>query len=125
MFELIYDWVDRETFIKYFRLIVVVSVYILARRIYSNYAKTSMIKRQIKIDEREKLEKPEKERKKVEDKEKKLKEEAKTFGWGKKTRRNIKLQEQVLIDTADELRFRAQNAYDAAEDNDIEDLLED
>lgn len=125
MFEFIYDYVERETFIKYFRLTVVVSVYILARKLYSNFAKDALIKRQIAIDEKEKLEKPAKEQAKLEEREKKLEAEAKSFGWGKKTRRNVKLQEKVLNDTIDELRFREQGAYDAAEDHDIEDLLED
>lgn len=125
MFEFIYDYVDRETFIKYFRLIVVVSVYLLARTWYSNYAKNALVNRQIAIDEKEKLDKPAKEKAKLELEEKKLKDEAKTFGWGKKTRRNVKLQQQILQDTADELRYRVQGSYDAAEDHDIEDLLED
>ncbi|QEL57995.1 hypothetical protein CJJ09_000025 [Candidozyma auris] len=55
----------------------------------------------------------------------KLDEESKTFGWGKATRRNVKRQEHLLNEAAETIQASEQSAYDAAEDHDIEDLLED
>lgn len=77
------------------------------------------------MDEKEKLEKPEKERKAREEGQQKLEKEAASFGWGKKTRRNIKVSQSVLDDQLMEVRERHQTAYDAAEDHDIDELLED
>jgi len=125
MFEFIYEYVERETFIKYFRLGIFVAVYILARGYYSEWAKNRAVKKQIQDDEREKLEAPAKKQKELEESAEKLNAEAQTFGWGKKTRKNVKLQQQILQQTLDEMSTAQQTAYDAAEDHDIEDLLED
>lgn len=54
-----------------------------------------------------------------------LEKEANEFGWGKKTRKNVKTTQAVLEQLAEETRQRHQSAYDAQEDADIEDLLED
>lgn len=125
MFEFIFDYVEKDTFYKYFRLLIFVTLYILFRKYYSEWAKHKQIKRQLEIDEKEKLEKPGKEREEKLEAEQALQREAASFGWGKKTRKNVKLQESILTQEADELRERHQTAYDAAEDHDIEDLLED
>lgn len=61
---------------------------------------------------------------KAQEKYQKLEDEAQTFGWGKVTRRNVKKQEKALADATEALRESHQGAYDAAEDHDIEDLLE-
>lgn len=125
MFEFIFDYVEQDKFYKYFRLLVIVGMYLLCRNIYSEYAKQSQIKRQLEIDEKEKLEKPAKEKLEKAQKEESLEKDAAAFGWGKNTRKNVKLQESILEQNTEELRQRNQSAYDAAEDHDIEDLLED
>lgn len=125
MFEWIFDYVDREQFTKYLRLIIVVSCYILFRSYYTKYASQKLVKKQMEQDKKEKAEKPARESAERKALEEKLVAEAETVGWGKKTRKNVKLQQQYLEQQAAELRERHQTAYDAAEDNDIEDLLED
>lgn len=125
MFEFIYDYVDRELYVKYLRLTIIVAAYIIFRSFYSKWAQQKQVKRQLEIDQKEKAEKPERERKEKEDKEQELKREAAAFGWGKKTRKNVKLTETKLEEQLSELRERHQTAYDAAEDHDIDYLLED
>ncbi|CAK7894852.1 processing of GAS1 and ALP protein 2 [[Candida] anglica] len=125
MFEFIFDYVERESFTKYLRLIIFIATYIIFRKYYSDWAKMKQVKRQIEQDNKEKEEKPEKDRKKRAEIEEKLTQEAATFGWGKKTRKNVKLSQSILEEQATELRERHQTAYDAQEDHDIEDLLED
>lgn len=125
MFEIIFEYVEEDKFYKYFRLLIIVGMYMFFRRIYTEYAKQSQIKRQIAIDEQEKLEKPAKEERERAEKKEALESEAASFGWGKKTRKNVKLQETILQQESEDLRQRYQSSYDAAEDHDIEDLLED
>lgn len=124
-FEFIYNYVEKESFQKYLRLTIIVCIYVFARGYYSKWAQQKHIQNQLAIDRKE--EELEEERKEQQETEKieQLDKEAKTFGWGKATRRNVKLQEKVLQDTAEELRERHQGHYDAAEDHDIEYLLED
>lgn len=125
MFEFIFDYVDRDSFTKYLRLTVFVAAYAIFRKYYSEWAKMKQVKRQLEMDKIEQAEKPEKDRKKKLEDDKKLAEEAATFGWGKKTRKNVKLTEAKIQESMQELRERHQSAYDAQEDHDIEDLLED
>ncbi|KAM9906464.1 hypothetical protein OXX69_006791 [Metschnikowia pulcherrima] len=123
--EFIYDYVEKDSFQKYLRLTMIVCIYIFIRGCYSTWAKQKHIKTQLEIDRKEKqMDDERKEREEVE-KIEQLDAEATTFGWGKATRRNVKRQEKVLQDTAEELRERHQGDYDAAEDHDIDDLLED
>lgn len=122
---IIFQYVEKDSFYKYLRLTIIVCSYIFFRALYQNYLKARQIKHQLKLDEQEKLEKPEKEARARQEEIEKIESEANTFGWGKKTRRNVKLQQAVLDEQMNELRTRQQSAYDAAEDNDIEDLLED
>lgn len=125
MFEFIFDYIEREKFQKYFRLFIVVIVYILVRGYYTNWSKQRQVQAQIDRDNQEAAEKPEREALEREEKLKKLESEAQLFGWGKQTRSKVKMQEQILQEAVSELRERNQSAYDAAEDHDIEDLLED
>lgn len=125
MFEAIFNYIEREDFIKYLRLSIIVFVYVIFRQYYSNYAKAQQTKRQLLMDEKEKKEKPEREKKERLEKEKLLEKEAASFGWGKKTRKDVKTKQTILEDQLSELRERHQTVYDAAEDHDIEDLLED
>lgn len=125
MFEFIFEYIEQDKFYKYFRLLIIVGMYMFCRRIYTEYAKQSQIKRQIAIDEQEKLEKPAREERERAEKQEALEKEAASFGWGKKTRKNVKLQETILKQESEDLRQRYQSSYDAAEDHDIEDLLED
>ncbi|PSK33794.1 hypothetical protein C7M61_005138 [Candidozyma pseudohaemuli] len=124
IFNFIYKYVDEEQFKKYFRLIIIVCVYLFFRTWYTNWAKTKEIARRIEEDNR--LAEARKEEKENEATEKfeLLDNEAATFGWGKATRRNVKRQEHVLNEAAEQLRAAEQSTYDAAEDHDIEDLLE-
>lgn len=124
MFEFIFNYVEKDTFIKYLRLLMVVCVYIIFRQYYSKYAQDKLIKQQVAQDERDQAEKPEKERLEKERHQEKLQQEAASFGWGKKTRQNAKVQQSLLEEKLEVLRQRNQSAYDAAEDEDIEDLLE-
>lgn len=125
MFEFIFDYIDEDKYRKYFRVFLVVIVYVLFRGYYSEWAKQKQVKRQLEIDEQEKLEKPERDRKEAEEHREKLEKEAKLMGWGKLTRAKAKRNEAILQEAVSQLRERNQLAYDAAEDNDIEDLLED
>lgn len=125
MFDFIYDYVERELYIKYLRLTIIVGAYVIFRAFYAKWAQQKQIKRQLELDQKEKAEKPEREKKAKEDKESELKREAAAFGWGKKTRKHVKLTETKLEEELTELRERHQSAYDAAEDHDIDYLLED
>lgn len=124
IFNFIYKYVDEEQFKKYFRLIIIVCVYLFFRTWYTNWAKTKEIARRIEEDNR--LAEARKSEREAEATEKfeLLDNEAATFGWGKATRRNVKRQEHVLNEAAEQLRAAEQSTYDAAEDHDIEDLLE-
>ncbi|EGW34398.1 uncharacterized protein SPAPADRAFT_59831 [Spathaspora passalidarum NRRL Y-27907] len=124
MFEEIFEFVDKETFTKYFRLTIVVCAYLIFRKYYSQWAAKKQTERQMADDEKEKAEKPERERKAREEQAQQLEAEAKQFGWGKKTRRTVKTTEAALDQIIQEQRQRNQTSYDAQEDADIEDLLE-
>ncbi|KAL7665127.1 Processing of GAS1 and ALP protein 2 [[Candida] zeylanoides] len=125
MFEVIFDYVERDDFFKYLRLTVLVAAYVIVRKYYSQWASYKQVKRQIEIAKREREAKPEKDRAAREALEASLAQESQTFGWGKKTRESVKLSANLLEAEAADLRQRHQTAYDAAEDHDIEDLLED
>lgn len=122
--EFIYDYADKESVHKYLRLTIIVCMYIFVRSIYSNWAKQKAIRNQLEQDKREKEQDAERKEQESTQKMEKLDQEAETFGWGKATRRNVKKQEQRLQATAEELQERYQGGYDAAEDHDIDDLLE-
>lgn len=124
-FAFVYNYVDKDTLHKYLRLTIIVCLYVFLRSYYSNYAKQKEIQRKIDEDKREK--ELEKEKAKTEEAEtlSKLDDEAQTFGWGKATRRTVKRQSAALKQQAEDLREYHQSAYDAAEDHDIDDLLED
>lgn len=123
-FAFIYNYVEKDSFHKYLRLTIIVCFYVLARTYYSSYAKNKEISRKLEEDKIEKETRKEREQAKVEDEMTKLDEEARTFGWGKTTRRNVKRQTRELEDRVEELREYHQGTYDAAEDHDIDDLLE-
>ncbi|KAG7663296.1 uncharacterized protein J8A68_003210 [[Candida] subhashii] len=125
MFEEIFEFIDKDTFTKYFRLTIVVCAYIIFRKYYSQWAAKKQTETQMAIDEKEKAEKPERDRREQEELEERLEAESKQFGWGKKTRKNVKITQAVLEQIAQEQRERHQTSYDAQEDADIEDLLED
>lgn len=124
-FEFIFEYVERDKFMKYFRLIVIIGGYLIVRSLYQGWAKNYHIKRQVERDEKEKVLKKEKEAQQEQAKVDRLNEEAEGFGWGKKTRKNIKLQQDKVEQQINEIRQRQQTAYDAAEDHDIDHLLED
>lgn len=124
IFEFIYNYVYRDTFQKYLRLTVIVCLYLFIRTYYTNWSKQRQVRRQLALSKKEaELDAEYKEKKKQENLQR-LENEAKTFGWGKTTRRNVKKQEQELANITEALREKHQGAYDAAEDHDIEDLLE-
>ncbi|EGV64779.1 hypothetical protein PSN45_005125 [Yamadazyma tenuis] len=124
-FDFIFDYVDRESYTKYFRLVVAVCGYIIVRGLYQKWATKFHIQQEVNRDNAEKAAKPAKDAELQKQYEEKLQQEAKTFGWGKKTRRDTKLKQAYIEDQFNELRQRHQSAYDAAEDHDIEYLLED
>lgn len=125
MFEGIFDYVDKDTYMLYMRLFCVLSFYLVARKWYTNWARQRQIKTQMEADEKEKSEKEERDKKAAQELEERLEAEANTFGWGKKTRKNVKLQEAILSSQVADLRERHQTSFNEAEDHDIEDLLED
>lgn len=125
MFEFIYDYFSKEDVVKYIRLTIVVAMYLFFRKYYSTWAQKKQQERQLAIDAEEKAAKPEKERKEQEALEEKISRDAKTFGWGKKTRSREKKKQAIVEQIAEEERARYQTAYDAAADHDIEHLLED
>lgn len=125
IFDEIFDYVDKDTFFQYFRLSLVVFTYLIFRKYYSGWASKKQLQTQLAEDERESAEKSDREIKEKKEIFDKLNDEAKEFGWGKKTRKNVKLTEIILQEYAAEQRQRNQTSYDAQEDADIEDLLED
>lgn len=125
LFEFIYDYVSKEDFLKYMRLVIVVSVYIMFRGFYQNWAKNKQLQRQVAMDEQENATRAEQEQRKKDELESELVSEEKQFGWGRKTRANEKRKAVILEEALQEVRERNQSAYDAQEDSDIEDLLED
>lgn len=125
IFNFIYNYIDQDQFKKYFRLVVIVCVYLFFRTWYTNWAKTKEIARRIEEDNKKAQTRKEEKEAEANEKFEKLDEESKTFGWGKATRRNVKRQEHLLNEAAETIQALEQSAYDAAEDHDIEDLLED
>lgn len=103
---------------------IIVCVYLFFRTWYTNWAKTKEIADRIAEDNRLAEEKKNQKETETTEKFEELDKEASTFGWGKATRRNVKRQEHVLNEAAERLREQEQSTYDAAEDHDIEDLLE-
>lgn len=124
-FEEIYEYIEKDTFLKYFRLAIVICAYLIFRKYYSQWAAKKQSEYQQKLDEKEKAEKPARDAEAQRQLEESLEKEANEFGWGKKTRKNVKTTQAVLEQLAEETRQRHQTAYDAQEDADIEDLLED
>ncbi|KAI3403827.2 hypothetical protein KGF56_003387 [Candida oxycetoniae] len=124
-FDEIYDYVEKDTFKKYFRLAVVIFAYLIFRKLYSQWASKKQTDYQLRLDAQEKKLKAERDEKERLEAENKLNKEASEFGWGKKTRKNVKVTELVLEQMAQETRQRHQTSYDAQEDADIDDLLED
>lgn len=124
-FDEIFDYVDRDTFFQYFRLTLVVCTYLIFRKYYSSWAIKKQTATQLEQDKREQSEKSEREAKESIEKFDTISNEAKEFGWGKKTRNNVKLTEAVLAEYSEQQRQRNQTSYDAQEDADIDDLLED
>lgn len=125
IFNFIYNYIDQDQFKKYFRLVVIVCVYLFFRTWYTNWAKTKEIARRIEEDNKKAQTRKEEKEAEANEKFEKLDEESKTFGWGKATRRNVKRQKHLLNEAAETIQALEQSAYDAAEDHDIEDLLED
>lgn len=123
-FQFIYNYVDKDNLHKYLRLTIIVCLYIFVRGYYSNWSKQRQVRNQIDLDNKMKEQEKERKQREGEEKIEKLDEEAKTFGWGKATRRKVKRQEKILQDAAEEAREYHQGLYDAAEDHDIDDLLE-
>lgn len=124
IFEFMYNYVDQDNFKKYFRLIMIVCVYLFMRTWYTNFAKQKEIQRKLEEDKLYKEEKAKREQEEKEQKIENVEQEAQSFGWGKTTRRNVKRQEQILEEKIKEVNEANQSAYDAAEDHDIDDLLE-
>lgn len=124
VFEFLYNYVEKDTLHKYLRLTVIVCIYLFVRTYYTNWSKQKQVRRQLDLDKKEKEMDAERKEQKEQEKIEKLDAEAKTFGWGKTTRRNVKKQEQALTEATEALRDQYQGAYDAAEDHDIDDLLE-
>lgn len=123
-FQFIYNYVDKDTLHKYLRLTIIVCLYIFARGYYSNWSKQRQVRNQLDLDNKLKAQEKQKKQEEEEQKFDQLDDEAKSFGWGKATRRKVKRQEKILQDAAEEIRENNQSSYDAAEDHDIEDLLE-
>ena len=111
---------DKKNIQKYLRLIVIVCVYLSVRTWYTNWTKQRQVRRQLELDKKEQ----EHDTQLADSKIKKFENEAQSFGWGKTTRRNVKRQEKALAEATAALSEAHQTAYDAAEDHDIEDLLE-
>ncbi|CAK9436433.1 uncharacterized protein LODBEIA_P09910 [Lodderomyces beijingensis] len=124
-FDEIYDYVEKDTFKRYFRLAIFIFAYLIFRKYYAQWAGKRQTEHQLQLDEQEKLERPQREAEAQAELESNLNKEANEFGWGKKTRKNVKLTQTVLEQIASETRQRHQTSYDAQEDADIEDLLED
>lgn len=117
--------ITRESIQNYIRLVVLVACYILARGYYTNWSKTRQVARQLA------LEKKAKEQQEAEKKQGTSLDEGTvdpeavlSFGWGKKTASIQKKRQQAVNKLAHQVRERQQTAFDAAEDHDIEDLLE-
>lgn len=102
------------------RLTVIVGGYVLVRNVVQKYLANKQLLAQLKHDEENKEAK--KQTDLVDDPNAQatgaLADDG-SWGWGKKTRRNVKRQEKILQEQLD----RLEDAYD--EDKDIEDLLED
>ncbi|RKP28993.1 hypothetical protein METBISCDRAFT_31981 [Metschnikowia bicuspidata] len=120
LLDFIDNYFDKKTIQKYLRLIIIVCVYLSVRTCYTNWTKQRQVRRQVDLDKQEQ----ERDTQLAEWKIKKFENEAQFFGWGKTTRRNVKRQEKALAEATAALREAHQTAYDAAEDHDIEELLE-
>lgn len=127
MWENILPELTRESLQKYIRLVVLVACYVLARGYYTNWSKTRQVAQQLARDKKAKQDMLDGKAPAVEAQPvpKVDPETVAAFGWGKKTASQQKQREQVVSKLAEQVRQRQQSLYDAAEDHDIEDLLED
>ena len=105
---------------KAIRLTVIVGGYILIRNVTQKYLANRQLENQLKQDTERK------EQERIEDLVDDPNAKASglddgSWGWGKKTRRNVKRQEKILQEQIENL----QNGQALDEDKDIEDLLED
>lgn len=120
LLDFIDNYLDKKNIQKYLRLIVIVCVYLSVRTWYTNWTKQRQVRRQLDLDKQEQ----ERDTQLADSKIKKFENEAQSFGWGKTTRRNVKRQEKALAEATAALCEAHQTTYDAAEDRDIEELLE-
>lgn len=74
-------------------------------------------------DKKDKEEEPMRKEQLKAQKQESLEKEASSFGWGKKTRKNVKTQESKLEELADELQLGREAGFNPNEDRDIENLL--
>ena len=121
--DLLYDYVDRDTLVKYIRLAACVSFYLILRKYYSSWIEKKQIQRQMEKDKKDKEEEPMRKEQMKTQKKESLEKEAKSFGWGKKTRKTVKNQEIKLEELADDLQLGREAGFNANEDRDIENLL--
>lgn len=117
----------RDGLIKYIRLVVLIACYVLARRYFTNWSKTRQVAQQVARDKQEKQDRLDG---KIQDAEEPIKgsvnpELTSSFGWGKKTASLQKQKQKVVNDLVEQVRQETQSQYDAAEDHDIDYLLED
>lgn len=119
----LYQYVDRDTLIRYIRLTACVLFYLILRNYYSSWIEKKQIQRQMEKDKKDKEEEPMRKEQLKAQKQESLEKEASSFGWGKKTRKNVKTQESKLEELADELQLGREAGFNPNEDRDIENLL--
>lgn len=128
MLEGVFIDLSRESLQKFIRLVMIMACYVLARGYYTNWSKTRQVAKQIARDKQNQQARIDvKLAESMEDSKCELmsEKEVVSFGWGKKTLQIQKEKEKKVKKLAEQVLQKNQTQYDAAEDHDIENLLQD
>lgn len=123
--EIYEDLTSQLTPQKVIRLIAIVGGYVVFRRIAMNEIKRRQLKNmQSEESNGDVTELPEVAEEKATSSA--IESNDQTWGWGKKTRRNVNKQREIFEQAVEEsAKKHEEGAYDADSDKDIEELLED
>lgn len=128
MSEVAETWVDtwmaklvNYDYKHFIRLVIIVGGYLLLRNIASRELVKKQLAAQVEKDKRDKEEKRSKDL--IDKPDDAATAETTSFGWGKKTRRRVKRQQELFENALEEAKRRNQG-LDPDSDADIEELLE-
>lgn len=125
-----HELIDEFDVFKFFRILMIVYLYLILRRTWTNYAKRKQIEKQLALDDLRKKKAIEDAANGITPEDETLEpkvEDDQSWGWGKKSRRKYKKQEAIFNQKLKELdeTVELNTAFNPDSDDDIADLLED